>query len=110
MATYTVSVAAATAVIGYDLVQNEPWTVSENARVLTGIGIMGSAAALDTIVDCMAGLTRVCRLYNRTTGMLNKDDLMELMAFIPAGAKISLPVVDVPATNPINAIIELEDL
>jgi hypothetical protein len=110
MAVYTVSIAAATAVLGFDMFRDEPWTVSDNDRVITGIAVLGSAAAADSGVDLLVGQTRVTREYNRTTGYPNMDDVLPLNAAVPAGAKISGPVFDAPATNPLNVKIVVEDL
>ena len=110
MAAYEVSVAAATAVLGYDLVRDEPWTVSDRPRVITGLAVMGSAAAGDSAVDLLVGMYRVERVFNRTTGFPNMDDMLPLDAYVPPGSKISMPVVDAPATNALNAKILVEDL
>jgi hypothetical protein len=110
MAEYEVTIAAATAVLGYDLLRDEPWTVSDNPRVINGLGLTGSAAAGDSAADLLVGQYRVARRYNTVTGFPTKDHVTPLDAYVPPGAKISLPVVDAPATNPINAKIIVEDL
>lgn len=110
MAIFQASVAAATAIVGYDLIRDEPWNVADVDRVITGMALLGSAAAGDTIADAMVGTQRIARLYNRTTGFPNMDDMVPLDAFVPRGAKISVPVVDAPATSPINVYLMIEDL
>jgi len=45
MPSYTAGVAAATAVVGYDLFTDEVWARSPMDRILVGAGIAGSAVA-----------------------------------------------------------------
>ena len=107
---YAFNVAAATAVIGYDLLSGQPVRTSDVDRVITGLGIMGSAAALDTVADLLEGFDRQITVQNRTTGAPNMDDVLPTVVEIPAGSPITLPVVDAPATNPIAGIIVIEDV
>lgn len=110
MPAYAFSIAAATAVVGYDLLTDQPIRTSEVDRVVTGISLLGSAAALDTIADLLVGQDRQLRMYNRTTGFPNMDDLTPLSAVVPAGSPLTMPVIDAPATNAINGIIVVEDV
>lgn len=110
MAVYEVTIAAATAVLGFDMFRDEPWTVSDEDRVITGLGVTGSAAAGDAAVDLLVGQVRVVRKYNQTTGFPNLDNVQPLDAGVPAGAKVSCPVVDAPATSPLNIVIIVEEL
>jgi hypothetical protein len=84
MPNYTASVAAATAVVNYDILQGHRWTRSPVNRTLVALGLAGSAAIGDT--QPMGGL------------------------FIPAGAQLSGTVVDAATTSPINATLSIEDL
>lgn len=104
------SIAAATAVVDYDLLTNQPGKATGNHRVITGVSLLGSAAAGDTIVDLKVGETRVARLYNRTTGFPNMDDMRPLESMVPAGEPVSAIVADAPATNAINVEVKVEDL
>lgn len=110
MPIYEVTVAAATAVLGYDMFRDEPWTVSDLDRVITGLAVTGSAAAGDAGIDLLIGQVRVARKYNQTTGFPNMDNLTPLDVAVPAGSKISGPVFDAPATSPLNIMIAVEDL
>jgi len=103
----TVSVAAATAVVGYDLFQNEVWNVSDRPRRLRGIAVAGSAAAGDAAIDLYIGRYYVGRFYNLATGFPNiADHMIPLKGnLVPAGSKISCVVADAPGTNPINIIL-----
>jgi len=105
MAAIEVSIAAATAIVDYDLFTNVP-----GAEVLLGervlfVALKGSAAAGDTRVRVMVGTTLVAWLYNNDTGAPNRNDL------IPVGTKkrpigrIYGIVTDAAATNPIYLLV-----
>lgn len=113
MAVFEDSIAAATAVVGYDLLSNLPYArVSGGDRVLSAAGLAGSAAALDTRVGVFIGGVKIGQLFNVSTGHVNNDrDLNDFGdAFIPAGESLSLLVEDAPATNPINFRAVIEEL
>lgn len=107
---FTISVPAATAILDYDLLQGQPIRTSDEDRIVTGLGMMGSFAAGDTIADLMVGMSREQREYNRTTGFPNMDDVKPLEVAVPAGSPLTMPVIDAPATNSINAIIIIEEV
>lgn len=102
-----VSVAAATAVVGYDLFRDQTWRVSSKARRLRGMAVAGSAAALDTTVDLYIDQYHVGKFYNSATGAPIIDQHMVPLKgnLVPAGATIACIVSDAPATNPINVIL-----
>lgn len=107
-AIYQVSIAAATAVVGYDLFQNTFWKTSGRRRLIRGLACRGSAAAGDTQIDIMVGEVTVSTLYNTTTGFPNMDDVFPAGNIpLPAGTPVSAIVRDAPATNPINVLIDL---
>lgn len=111
MPNYLTSVAAATAVVGYDLLVNEVHARSPKHRTLNAVALKGSAAAMDTIVEMYIDEVRVGKFGNTGTGVPNKDDLfMTERNIIPAGAQIRAIVTDAPATNPIQVMLTLEDL
>jgi len=100
------SVAAATAVVGYDLAQNTFWQNMAKNRALRGIGVAGSAAALDTKIDVFVDNVKIGDFYNTGTGLPNNDSILPLQGnFVPAGALIHCYVTDAPVTNPINIIL-----
>ena len=105
-----VSVAAATAVVGYDLIDGEWFASMGEDRALTGIGLAGSAAALDTQCELFIDDVKVGNFYNTATGAVLMDAHMQPLdyLYVPAFATIHLYVTDAPATNPINAVIEWE--
>ena len=104
-----VSVAAATAVVDYDLLRNTQFKVSSRPRRLVAAGLRGSAAALDTLVALMVGTTEVGRIYNDATGAPNRDAMFRIGARVPPNMEITAKVVDAPATNPINLAVDLQD-
>jgi hypothetical protein len=111
MPNFLATVAAATAVVGYDIFTGQVWARSPEDRVLTGIGIKGSAAALDTEVEVFIDEVRVGNFYTSGAGVPNNDDLLDIEDLgVPAGAQLRCIVRDAPATNPINVMCSLEEL
>ena len=104
-----VSVAAATAALGYDLTTGQIWATSSDDRIITGFAITGSAAAGDTKVDVFIDQVKILEAYNTTTGFPTRDHFYALDAFCPAGSKISVIVTDAASTNPINVVVAWED-
>lgn len=111
MPNYLASVAAATAIVGYDIFKDQVWARSPSDRILTGFGLQGSAAALDTEVELFIDEVRVGNFFNVTTGVPNNDSLMDIEDLgVPAGAQLRCLVKDAPVTNPINAMVALEEI
>lgn len=111
MGTGTNSVAAATAVVGYDLAANTIWQQQSVARALTGFALKGSAAATDTKVSVYVDTVKVGEFWNTGTGFPNMDDLFPLDSnYVPAGAMIHIYVDDAPGTNPINLMITFDEV
>lgn len=103
------SVAAATAVLGYDLSTSQLWKSSSDERFLTGFALKGSAAANDTKVSLYVDTVKVGEFYNTNTGFPDMDDVIPLDSiYVPAGANISIIVDDAASTNPINGILTWE--
>lgn len=109
MALSILSIAAATAVVGYDLLTNRPdIAVSSRRRVIRGLGLTGSAAAGDTVVEIKVGARTVSTLYNTATGFPTADASMFATQYlVPAGTPISMIVTDAPVTNAINPLIDV---
>lgn len=104
------SVAAATAVVGYDLLSGIPEAQSSGAlRIAVAGGLVGSAAAGDSAAEIRVGNQRHATLYNVTTGFVNYDrDRRPLgRVIIPPGDRLSVIVTDAPATNPLNGFVEV---
>ena len=104
------SIAAATAIIGYDLCRDTAWQESNRNRRLVAVGLSGSAASLDTKVRLMVGTQMVGEMFNSKTGAPNKDDMFRVGSIVPGGAPVHALVDDAPVTNPINIALDFEDL
>jgi len=101
-----VSIAAATAVLGYDMFRDQTWRVSAKPRRLYGLGIAGSAAAGDCAVDVYIDQYHVGRFYNLATGWPTKDHIVPLKGnAVPPGATVACIVSVAPGTNPLNIIL-----
>lgn len=108
---FIVSVAAATAVVGYDLMTNHPQQRSGRHRIIRAIGAKGSAAAGDTEFECFGGERRAGVYKNDDTGYPNRDNIKPAgNIFIRAGDPIRLNVTDAPSTNPINVGLDIQEL
>lgn len=107
-----ISVAAATAIVGYDLFGDEWFQAMAAERALTLIGVAGSAAALDTLVVLYVDDVLVGEFYNSAAGavLLDAHGLELDDIYVPAFAKIRCVVEDAPATNPINVTLQWEEL
>lgn len=108
MSNIRVSVAAATAVVNYDLVQNEINALLPESRVIKGFGLVGSAAAGDTIVELMVGNKSIGKYENSSTGTVFdvQKDIKVLDEFVPANTRVQAIVRDAAATNPVVCLIE----
>lgn len=104
------SVAAATAVVGYDLAQATVWQSARTPRALVGFALKGSAAAGDTKVDILVDTFKIGEKFNTGTGFPNNDDVLPMRALIPPNALLHILVTDAPATNPINVLCQFVDL
>lgn len=108
MTQINISIAAATAVVGVDLLADQPGAVSNVPRRINYIGLAGSAAALDTQIRLMAGTTQLANPFNSSLGAVTRDDRFALTgATLPAGTRLYAIVTDAPATNPINFTVDL---
>lgn len=105
-----VSVAAATAIVGYDLFVDVWFQIMAEDRTLVGIGLAGSTAALDTEVELFIGVRKVGNYMNKAAGAVLMDaHRVDLDAEVESGEMLHLYVTDAPATNPINVQLEWEE-
>lgn len=104
-----ISVAAATAVVGYDLLTNRPDIATSGVRrVLRALALTGSAAAGDSAIDVKVANRTVATLYNTATGFPTNDASKFDTAYnVPGGSPVSVIVIDAPATNPLNLLIDV---
>lgn len=111
MPSYTAAVAAATAVVGFDLFTDEVWSRSPVDRVLTGSGIAGSAVIGDSEVELFIDEVRVGSFLNNRLLVPTQDEIQALEdLFIPAGAQLRSIVRDAPATSILYHTVVIEDV
>ena len=109
MPSYTVSVAAATAVVGFDMMTGQRWKEQGNDRVLTGVALCGSAAEGDSEVEVLVDETRIGSFFNTKLLFPDEDDLIAVNVIVAANAEITVVVVDAPATNPLNVRMDFDE-
>ena len=101
-----VSVAAGTAVAGYDIFRDQVWNTSAKARYLYGIAVAGSAAGGDCSFNLYIDQFHVGEFFVTATGWPTRDHVIPLKGnAVPPGAKIAAIMVVAPTTNPINVIL-----
>ena len=94
---------------GYNLATGADVEVSSPiTAALQGMGLAGSAAALDTHVRIMVGQEEVGDMFNASTGAVTRDAMFGVGALIPAGTEIMVIVDDAAASNPINGALDLQ--
>jgi hypothetical protein len=100
------SIAAATAVTGYDLLRDKPNSTISAGQRITRCGLRGSAASGDSLIRVMAGNSMVAELYNSNTGFPTETDMMPI-EYVHRGpsTRIYAIVADAPATNPLNIVL-----
>lgn len=106
MSVVEVSLAAAVAVLGVNLLSDSPHRQASQQRTLRGIALAGSAAAGDTRVRVLVNQVEIANIFNSGTGFPNRDDLKLVNAPVPGNSEVSVIVTDAPATNPINLMME----
>jgi len=109
MANTTIGVAAATAVLGYNVLQNRPDIQSAGRdRVLRGFALTGSAVIGDCAVDIKVGDRVVGTFYNSAllTPQANRD-VNPMHVAVPRGVPVSVIVTDAPATSVMYAMLDL---
>jgi hypothetical protein len=109
MALTTIGTAAATAVLGYNLLQNRPDVQSAGrTRTLRGLALTGSAVIGDCSVDVKVGDRVVATVFNSALLTPQRDrDVQTLAVHVPAGSPVSVIVVDAPATSVLYVMLDL---
>jgi len=106
---YVISVAAANAPVGTDLIAGQTWRISNRPRVVRRVALTGSAAAGDTEVELFVGNLRVGVFYSSALGApQNLRDTFMVAHLVPAGSPLVANVATAPATNPLFFLLELE--
>jgi len=111
-------VAQATAIIGYDIANGQWWQESASDRLLTKVGLVGSANGGDCTIEIFFGQQKILEYRNTLGGAagatvgLTKDHVIDMQtAYVcKAGIPVHVFVVTQPATNPILFAIELREL
>lgn len=112
------TVAQATAVIGYNIADGKWWQESARARIMTKIGLVGSANGGDCKVEIFFGDQKVAEWANTLGGAagatvgLTRDHFQDLAVgfVLGAGIPINVKIIDAADTNPIQFGIELKEL
>lgn len=102
------SVAAATAIVGYDICQNQIWQQSDKPRFLRALACVGGNAINEANGDLYIGTVYVGTYYNTKNGVVApiQEDIKPLgKLYVPPGAKIMFIVRVAPTVSPI--ILEL---
>jgi len=98
------SVAAATAVVGYDILQGRKWRRENFGRVMTGIGVGGSAAIGDCDAELFINGVNVGEFKNLVLGWTSKDYILPCQIPIPANALMEMKMTTGATTNPVNVL------
>lgn len=109
MSLTTIGIAAATAVLGYNMLQNRPDVQSAGRqRVLRGLALTGSAVIGDCSVDVKVGDRVVATIFNSALLTPQADrDMMPMQVLVPVSVPVSVIVVDAPATSILYVMLDL---
>jgi len=106
MGVINANAAAATAVVGYDLLSGNQLQQVGYDRVIKALGFTGSTAAGDCGFDLYVDTVLVGQFVNTDTGVPNRDDLMDFEFVVPANSRIIAKVNDAAASNPVYLTIQ----
>ena len=111
MPSFQVGVAAATAVLGYDMFTGQPWARSPVPRTLNEVAVTGSAVVGDSEMDLLIDEVRIGNFFNSALLVPQFDQMVGLgRLFIPAGALLRGIIRDAPATSLLYVRLDLSDL
>jgi len=100
------TVTAAVAVAGHDLMRDQQQRVSAIPRTINGVAAAGSTAAGDCSFDLYIGQRLIGRYFVKAAGWPTRDHMVPLAGlYVPPGETISMIMVTAPTTNPINVIM-----
>jgi len=107
----TVSVAAATAVVGYDVFKDTRFKrMADRNRIITSLRVTGSAAAGDAEIELFVGTDFYGNFLNTVTGFGNRDDDIDVEVDVPAGEELFCLIKTAPGTNPINIVVNWDEV
>lgn len=102
-----VEAAAADFAVGADMLADHRYKRTGFDRWITGMALVGSAAAGDMKVEIYVGSSSVAELYNDKTGLgVNKDSVLTYRIAVRAGQVISAVVRDASGTNPGRLLVQ----
>jgi len=102
-----VTIAAATAVLDYDIFQGNEYLRRVNyPRVVISVACAGSTAAGDTAFDLKVNGAKLASFTNRAAGWPTNDHKQRVAIPVPANALIEAEITDAALTNPINVEVE----
>ena len=103
-----ISVAAATAIIGFDMLRDDPIRARPFPRRIKAIGLTGSAAALDTEGVLLIGNKRVATIFNSAVGAPLRDAHMyPINEEVQANEELHFEIIDAPVTNALNLALDV---
>ncbi|MEK7767593.1 MAG: hypothetical protein AAB368_15290 [bacterium] len=106
----TISIAASVAILAYDMMSSRvDIAIRGIARLIKGISLTGSAAAGDSAVEIFIAGQKQGTFYNSATGFPTADAALFKVGpwLVPPSEPIRVPVVDAPATNPLNLQLDI---
>jgi len=98
------TVAQATAVVGYDIVQGVKWRRENYNRRAVGVGLAGSAVVGDCNAEMFVNGLKVGEFRNLVLGWPSKDYILPCNIPVPRDSLIEMKMTIQPTTNPINLI------
>jgi len=111
MPSYQVGVAAAAAVIGYDMFVGEPWSRTPQRRAINEIGVAGSAVIGDSEVELYVDEVRIGNFFNSALLVPQFDSMIALgRLLVPGGSLLRCLVRDAPATSILYIRVDLSDV
>jgi len=96
---FSVSTAAATAIVGYNLIKDEKWKSATYARKISGFSLVGSAAIADTQVELWVGEARKGTFWNTSAGASiapKKEILVSQIVWFPQTQRFKLKSLTLP--------------
>lgn len=108
MSSYIKTIAQATAIVGYDLLTGERYAKENYPRVLTRVGLVGSAAAGDCNASILIGGIESSKVANTKTGLApDNDDMVPILVPVPANAQLEIKMNVQPTTNALGVRVDL---
>lgn len=100
------SVAAATAVLGYNLLRDEVNRTVGYDRIIVAYGLTGSAVVGDTVVQVKVGGAVKATIINTVLGVaVTRDHMLADRIFVPRNVEVEAVVTDAAATNPVSFVL-----